>query len=401
MRIKQTSSPASRTSAAPASSNAFAPRPFAAPVRRMAEGAPRGVVQRKLNDAIIYAVYAGLNHKWMPGVKDFVDLLIELTPSHIHYEGLKKALLKGMPFEEASAVEKQLAGPSKMTFGELDLLESDIDDEDFEMDYEVTSPKKSTKKPTPDTLSTFDMFKPKASKSKKKPSAKQSSKLEARDQLSVKGGFLQRPKEYGPVTVEKESISHVSGQTIQRPVHVSGLVYPGTTSGRPSAPEPSSGIKVGVTWKLVGAKNTRNTGIVDAQKGHIMALELGGPDLSSNIVPQWGNWQANGAWREAEKKILALAQTVEKKGHKLLFDAEILYKQYAVLEQGTLKGLTFPSGFKVTVFEVDKSQKPVSSGQVMFNGEQAQDETDYKVSGKVFDQVDSTVFVEEDDVVDM
>jgi len=360
-------------------------------VRRTAEGAPR--IQRRVDDAVIYSVYAGLNHKLPASVQVFVDLLLELTPSHFHYAGLKRALLKNMSFEEAAEVETKLEGSSDVPFGEMDFPESDSEDSDFEMDYKVTRPRKSTKKPMPDTLSTFDMFKPKATKSEstKKPSAKQSKKLQDRSQLSTKGGFLQRPKEYGPVSITNESISHVSGQTIQRPVNVSGLVYPGTTSGRPSAPEPSSGIKVGVTWKLVGANNTRNTGIVDAQKGHIMALELGGPDRSSNIVPQWGNWQANGAWREAEKKILALAQTVEKRGNRLHFDAEILYKQYQTIEQGSLKGLTFPSAFRVTVTEVDPSRAPVSAGQIMFDGEQAQDETDFKVSGKVFDQVDPIV----------
>lgn len=36
--------------------------------------------------------------------------------------------------------------------------------------------------------------------------------------------------------------------------------------------------------------------------GHVMALELGGADISANIVPQYGQWQGNqlGAWRQME-----------------------------------------------------------------------------------------------------
>lgn len=36
--------------------------------------------------------------------------------------------------------------------------------------------------------------------------------------------------------------------------------------------------------------------------GHVMALELGGADISANIVPQYGQWQGNqlGAWRRME-----------------------------------------------------------------------------------------------------
>jgi hypothetical protein len=41
--------------------------------------------------------------------------------------------------------------------------------------------------------------------------------------------------------------------------------------------------------------------------GHVMALELGGPDISANIVPQYGQWQGNvlGAWRRMEVAVAA------------------------------------------------------------------------------------------------
>lgn len=37
--------------------------------------------------------------------------------------------------------------------------------------------------------------------------------------------------------------------------------------------------------------------------GHIMALDLGGPDISENIVPQYGQWQGVGDWRRMEREV--------------------------------------------------------------------------------------------------
>jgi hypothetical protein len=37
-----------------------------------------------------------------------------------------------------------------------------------------------------------------------------------------------------------------------------------------------------------------------------MALELGGPDIPANIVPQYGQWQGGGEWRQIEKELAAL-----------------------------------------------------------------------------------------------
>ena len=35
-------------------------------------------------------------------------------------------------------------------------------------------------------------------------------------------------------------------------------------------------------------------------RGHVMALQLGGPDVAENIVPQYQQWQQIGAWRQME-----------------------------------------------------------------------------------------------------
>src|SRR5438874_1560731 len=104
------------------------------------------------------------------------------------------------------------SGSPAVRFGDLDPLESDGDDADFESDYKAPpQPKRRSTKRTADTLSTSDMFKPKVSKGDKAPSESQSAKLASRGKLPVKAEMLQRPTEYGPVTIKQESIDHVSG----------------------------------------------------------------------------------------------------------------------------------------------------------------------------------------------
>ena len=54
------------------------------------------------------------------------------------------------------------------------------------------------------------------------------------------------------------------------------------------------------TWDGTDQNTGQTTGF---HKGHLIALSLGGPNDAKNIVPQPGNWQANGAWRQLEKSI--------------------------------------------------------------------------------------------------
>jgi len=69
--------------------------------------------------------------------------------------------------------------------------------------------------------------------------------------------------------------------------HVVGLIVRQDTKDRPSPPDCLSEF---------------DTAYTPFAKGHVMALELGGCDISANIVPQYGQWQGNarGAWRAME-----------------------------------------------------------------------------------------------------
>lgn len=79
-----------------------------------------------------------------------------------------------------------------------------------------------------------------------------------------------------------------------RPTYLFGRIQVCSTQGRPSPPEPSSGFVTDYT---------------PFARGHVMALELGGPDVDFNIVPQWGQWQGGGAWRRMEEDIAARSGT--------------------------------------------------------------------------------------------
>jgi hypothetical protein len=339
-------------------------------------GRARGaILQRTEDDALAYAIGAGMGFASKPTAADFVDALVTLARAgDPRFSPLKQALLLNAPPDAARWLEDTLKArlawvmtPEQRhaTF-DGDLPEDDDEDEDFESDLKVAKQRaRARPKPLGQTVSTTDTFKAKGS-----------------------SGFGQRAKGAGGVTATMETIEHVGG-AIQRPTMVSGFVDPQATTGRPNAPEPSSGIRVGVQSKLVDQKITRNTGIIDAQKGHIMALELGGPDKPWNIVPQWGNWQGNGVWRKAEVAILKLAQDAATRGNRLMFEAKVLYKLYAKPAQGTLKGLTFPTRFLVIVQEYDKAGKPVGAAQVMFDDQQHRDHTDDMIADRVFDALDA------------
>ena len=96
-------------------------------------------------------------------------------------------------------------------------------------------------------------------------------------------GDIERPKAAGPVCVLLEEIVRTKGPSVLLPTNVFGLVTPIRTKGRPPAPEPTGGLKVSSAPK----GGYMNTGMVLHDKGHIMALELGGPELE--IVVSYGD----------------------------------------------------------------------------------------------------------------
>jgi hypothetical protein len=104
----------------------------------------------------------------------------------------------------------------------------------------------------------------------------------------------------GPVVVDTNTVVTVVAHTwnIDRPVRVSGAVAIRNTGGRASAPPPlSSGMTaVGDDIAELGEFNN----------GHVVALVLGGPDVSGNVVPMVRWLNQSGAWRTMEQRLQAL-----------------------------------------------------------------------------------------------
>ncbi len=105
---------------------------------------------------------------------------------------------------------------------------------------------------------------------------------------------------YGPVTINTQSLQPAVPTGVfqlgPRPVSVSGIVIPRGAVGHHVNPHPLGG------WVTVGE--------LGVDKGHIFALELGGPNIPANVVPQWAAWQQHGAWRDVEADVKTLAHSL-------------------------------------------------------------------------------------------
>ena len=198
------------------------------------------------------------------------------------------------------------------------------------------------------------------------------------DKFKVGKVMGQRTKQAGAVSITLQSVGlWVNDKPVvrDRPVKVVGIVDPTTTTGRGGAPDPLSGYQIysgeGSQPKL-SIQSERNTGATDAERGHIMALELGGPDIPENIVPQWAKFQGSGDWRKMEVSVLGKARALNK-GQQLRYTVEIFYKSSGTLTP-TLRTFGFPTGFKATTQVIEgKNEGPVV---VEFYQGQAQDQTD-------------------------
>lgn len=195
------------------------------------------------------------------------------------------------------------------------------------------------------------------------------------------------------VRIETEQINHVKFGLIERTTLVTEIIVAQSTKGRKSAPEPLSGFKVSESEKVSGTPIvfSRNTGAPDLDKGHIMALELGGPDVQHNIVPQWSNFQRNGKWKLMENAARAAAEKL--KSGVLVYHAIVVYKPYQNLGQASLKGIGVPCAFKVVTW-VEDQLGVKSQLTTVFDRTQEQDETDDMMKLRLFAKADSLDYME-------
>jgi hypothetical protein len=202
------------------------------------------------------------------------------------------------------------------------------------------------------------------------------------------------------VKIETEQISHIKFGLIERTTLVTGIIVPQSTKGRKSAPEPMSGFKVSESEKVSGTPIVfaRNTGAPDLDKGHVMALELGGPDVPENIVPQWSNFQRNGLWKLMENAARVAAEKL--KSGVLVYHAIVLYKPYQNLSLASLKGIGVPCAFKVVTWVEDQFGVK-SQVTTVFDRTQEQDQTDDMMKLRLFAQADGLDYSEMYDDVTM
>ena len=116
--------------------------------------------------------------------------------------------------------------------------------------------------------------------------------------------------------------------------NVFGIILPISTSDRPSAPNPYNGYDTGTALSL--------------DKGHLMALSNGGPDIKRNIVPQSSSWQQHGGWRDLEEVIFDYALS------KYGWDPDAIYhasEVHDVADPGRWNYVTF----NLSIFDYDNT----------------------------------------------
>ena len=143
--------------------------------------------------------------------------------------------------------------------------------------------------------------------------------------------------------------------------------------------------------------NAYNTGIVDAEKGHVTEIELGGSRIPENIVPRWAKWQGCGEWSRMESEIRKLAEkglsSSTKPGYYLQFHAVVAYGTND--GRALLKRLAFPSKFKVYVTRLDKTSKvPLASPQVMYDGSPSRSDIDDALALRGFQDLERLEYPE-------
>lgn len=151
---------------------------------------------------------------------------------------------------------------------------------------------------------------------------------------------------YGNVTIILQSLKHPHRGFGPRPIQVVAVIIPGLyVSPRPkTTPQPSAGF------------NTEDTPDVD--NGHVIALSLGGPNDSRNIVPQWSRWQRHEEWRAMEQSLEKEAKRIadESRHHggpptrSVVMNVAIEYKEVTGNVTPTITTWAFPKTFYVTAY---------------------------------------------------
>ena len=152
---------------------------------------------------------------------------------------------------------------------------------------------------------------------------------------------------FGNVNIRLESLATPKIGFGPRPVRVEGFIMPVNVGKRDTPPQPSAGF---YTYSAN-----------DVDPGHVMALELGGPDIAENVVPQWKYWQRHETWRKMEQELSSEAKKTADNSRpyfgaaptrSIFYRVDVVYKTLGNYTP-TLTGWAFPKEFYITAYVAD------------------------------------------------
>lgn len=139
--------------------------------------------------------------------------------------------------------------------------------------------------------------------------------------------FQQAPLASIEIEIESLKLKLRKGQVIviERPISLRGIVLPSKTNARGQTPSP-----VAFASMLKYLQRSKNGSQFRelapySDRGHVFALDLGGPNTPYNIIPQWSGFQARGDWRKIETSIKKDATLLMEKGNSLYYEIELGY----------------------------------------------------------------------------
>jgi hypothetical protein len=143
----------------------------------------------------------------------------------------------------------------------------------------------------------------------------------------------------GPVSMAFHYLHPAADGLARRPIGVNGIVMPTSVGGRGEVKEPASGIDMSKLFQL--------------DRGHLLALQNGGPDYELNLVPQWAHWQRHEEWRAMERHVHKTAlEMLEQKSVFTFYQVTVKYKELgARIEPApTKRTWGVPVSFLVTAY---------------------------------------------------
>lgn len=109
---------------------------------------------------------------------------------------------------------------------------------------------------------------------------------------------------HGKFTILKDSATHTDGSTRERVRQITGpITRSAVPKRRKGAPDPL----MGSTSVYMAASGERDLELIGFENGHLISVDLGGPDIGHNIAPMFSHFNQV-TYRAIEQKIYAEAR---------------------------------------------------------------------------------------------